>query len=149
MKKMIAMVLSAAMLCAMHAATGEERLQTDGAVEASPAPISESAGLTSDVPLVGGWENMPHGDAELPEDAQAAFDKALDGLVGAKYTPVALLSTQVVAGMNYCILCQITPVVPNATPTWALVYIYADLKGNAEITNIYELYIDRHSTPAK
>ena len=50
--------------------------------------------------------------------------------------------------MNYCILCQITPVVPDAVPTWALVYIYADLQGNAEITNVYDLYIDRHSTPA-
>ena len=99
-------------------------------------------------PLAGGWQNVPHEAAELPEDAQAAFDKALDGLVGAEYTPVALLSTQLVAGMNYCILCQITPVVPNATPTWALVYIYADLQGNAEITNVYELYVDRHSTPA-
>lgn len=99
-------------------------------------------------PLIGGWENIPHEATELPADAQAAFDKAVDGLVGAKYVPVALMSTQVVAGMNYCILCQITPVVPNATPTWALVYIYADLDGNAEITNIYELYIDRHSTPA-
>ena len=99
-------------------------------------------------PMVGGWENVPCEAAELPEDAQAAFDKALDGLVGAKYTPVALLSTQIVAGTNYCILCQITPVVPDATPTWALVYVYADLQGNAEITNVYELYIDRYSTPA-
>ena len=99
-------------------------------------------------PLAGGWQNVPHEAAELPADAQAAFDKALNGLVGAQYTPVALLSTQVVAGMNYCILCQITPVVPNAAPTWALVYIYADLQGNAEITNVYDLYIDRHSTPA-
>lgn len=99
-------------------------------------------------PMVGGWENVPCEAAELPEDAQAAFDKALDGLVGAKYTPVALLSTQIVAGTNYCILCQITPVVPDATPTWALVYVHADLQGNAEITNVYELYIDRHSTPA-
>ena len=99
-------------------------------------------------PLDGGWQNVPCEAAELPEDAQAAFDKALDGLVGAEYTPVALLSRQVVAGMNYCILCQITPVVPDATPTWALVYIYADLQGNAEITNVYELYVDRHSTPA-
>ena len=99
-------------------------------------------------PLAGGWQNVPCEAVELPEDAQAAFDKALDGLVGARYVPVALLSTQVVAGMNYCILCQITPVVPNPTPTWALVYIYADLQGNASITNVYELYIDRHSTPA-
>ena len=98
--------------------------------------------------MTGGWENVPHETAELPADAQAAFDKAVEGLVGAEYVPVALLSTQVVAGTNYCILCQITPVAPNATPTWALVYIYADLDGNAEITNVYELYIDRHSTPA-
>lgn len=100
-------------------------------------------------PMVGGWQNVPHEAGELPEDAQAAFDRALEGLVGAKYVPVALMSTQLVAGMNYCILCQITPVVPDAAPTWALVYIYADLQGNAEITNVYDLYIDRHSTPAQ
>ena len=100
-------------------------------------------------PMVGGWQNIPHEASELPDDAQIAFDKALEGLVGANYVPVALLSTQVVAGMNYCILCQITPVVPDATPTWALVYIYADLQGNAEIMNVYDLYIDRHSTPAE
>ena len=95
------------------------------------------------------WTNAPHEALELPADAQAAFDKAVHGLVGAKYTPVALMSTQVVAGMNYCILCQITPVVLNATPTWSLVYIYADAKGNARITNVYDLYIDRHAAPAE
>ena len=98
-------------------------------------------------PLSGGWANVPCEPGALPEDAQAAFDAALEGLVGAEYVPVALLSTQVVAGMNYCILCQITPVVPNAEPNWALVYIYADLQGNAEITNVYDLYIARHSQP--
>ena len=93
---------------------------------------------------VGGWKNIPHEAGELPEDAQTAFDRATEGLVGAKYVPVELLSTQLVAGMNYCILCQITPVAPDATPNWALVYIYADLQGNARIINVYELYIDRH-----
>ena len=98
-------------------------------------------------PLVGGWQNVPHEAAELPAEAQAAFDRAMEGLDGAQYVPVALLSTQVVAGTNYCVLCQITPVVPDAASTWALVYVYADLQGNAEITNVYELYIDRHSAP--
>ena len=96
-------------------------------------------------PMVGSWENIAHEAVELPSDAQAAFDKATEGRD--EYIPVALLSSQVVAGTNYCILCQITPVVPDAIPTWALVYIYADLDGNVEITNVYELYIDRHSTP--
>ena len=99
-------------------------------------------------PPIGEWENLPHAAVPLPADAQAAFDKALKGLVGAKYVPVALLSTQVDAGMNYCVLCQITVVVPGAAPTWALVYIHAGQDGKAEITNVYELYIDRHSAPA-
>ena len=100
-------------------------------------------------PMVGGWVNTSHEAGELPTEAQAAFDKALEGLVGAEYVPVTLMSSQVAAGTNYCILCQITPVIPDATPTWALVYIHADLDGNAEITNVYELYIDRHSASAE
>ena len=95
--------------------------------------------------LVGGWTPVESEAAVLPDDAQAAFDKATEGLVGATYTPVALLSTQLVAGTNYCILCQITPVVPDAVPTWNLVYIYADLEGNAEILNVWEIYIDKHA----
>ena len=34
-------------------------------------------------------------------------------------------------------------------PAWALVYIYADLEGNAEILNVYELYIDQHAHPVE
>jgi hypothetical protein len=123
---------------------GETQLTESEAQMAEPETQLSEAGPR----MVGGWTIVPHEAEELPEHAQAAFDKATEDLDGAEYTPVALMATQVVAGMNYCILCQITPVVPNATPTWALVYIYADLDGNAEITNVYELYIDRHSTPA-
>jgi len=99
--------------------------------------------------MAGGWTPVVQEAGKLPEDAQAAFDKALENLDGATYIPVALLSTQVVSGTNYCILCQITPVVPDPVPTWALVYIYADLQGNAEIMNVYELYIDKHAYPAE
>ena len=109
--------------------------------------------------LVGGWEIAPAQSAILTEEAQpepmmtdeaaAAFLKAMETLDGAEYTPVALLATQIVAGTNYCILCQGKYVVPDAKPFWALVYIYADLEGNAQILNIYELYIDMHAYPAE
>lgn len=99
--------------------------------------------------MAGGWSPVVQEAGKLPEDAQTAFDKALEKSDGATYIPVALLSTQVVAGTNYCILCQITPAVPDSVPTWALVYIYADLQGNAEIMNVYELYIDKHAYPAE
>ena len=122
---------------------GETQLTESEAQMAEPETQLSEAGPR----MVGGWTIVPHEAEELPEHAQAAFDKATEDLDGAEYTPVALMATQVVAGMNYCILCQITPVVPDAEPTWALVYIYADLQGNAEIMNVYELYIAQHSTP--
>ena len=97
----------------------------------------------------GGWE-IPVTEANaLTEEAQAAFDKAAEQLMGVNYTPVALLATQVVAGTNYCILCQATAVVPDAKPYWTLLYLYADLEGNVEILNIYDLYIGRHAFPAE
>ncbi|MBQ9632955.1 MAG: FMN-binding protein [Lachnospiraceae bacterium] len=96
-------------------------------------------------PLVGSWESIPHEAASLPADAQTAFDKATEGRD--EYIPVALLSRQIVSGTDYCILCQITQ--SDVAPAWSLVYIHADPKGNAGITNVYELYIDRHSTPAE
>ena len=73
----------------------------------------------------------------------------MEKLVGAKYTPVALLATQIVAGTNYCILCQTTAVVPNAAPHWTLVYIYADLQGTAEIMNIYDLDVSLYAYPSE
>ena len=97
--------------------------------------------------VTGGWETVPHEAVKLPDNAQEAFDKVKDSLDDGEYTPVSLMATQIVAGTNYCILCQITPSDSGAESKWALVYIYADLQGNAEITNVYELYIAQHSTP--
>lgn len=90
------------------------------------------------------WRNVLHEAVELPSDAQDAFDRAVEGLTDVKYIPVALMSTQAAAGMNYCVLCQVIQAAAEATPTWALVYVHADSDGSAGINNVYELYIDRH-----
>jgi len=82
-------------------------------------------------------------DAALTAEAQSAFDKAMDGLVGVNYTPLALLGTQLVSGTNYCILCEAAVVYPDAQPYYALVYIYADLQGQASVTNIAALDLGR------
>ena len=97
--------------------------------------------------LLGGWEMVSHDAEELPEDAQEAFDKAKKDLTDGEYTPVSLLAIQLVAGTNYCILCQVTPDDAASEQKWTLVYIYADLQGNAEIMNTYDLYIAQHSMP--
>ncbi len=97
-----------------------------------------SCGRTSAEPAaVGGWKLTENG--AITNEAQAALDKALDGLVGVRYVPVALLGTQLVSGTNYCILCEATVVYPDAKPYYAIVTVYADLQGGAELRNIVAL----------
>ena len=85
---------------------------------------------------VGGWTV---GDGVLTEEAQAAFDKAMDSLVGVSYSPLVLLGTQGVSGTNYCVLCEASVVYPDAKPYYALVYVYENLQGETEILNIAAL----------
>ncbi len=87
--------------------------------------------------VVGGW-TVPE-DLAVTEDVKAVFDMAMTGLLGVDYTPLACVGTQLVAGMNYCVLCEAVTVVPDAEPFYALVFLYADLEGNAEITTIKPL----------
>ena len=84
--------------------------------------------------LVGSWTRAA--SPVITEEAKKVCDKAFEGWEGVNYEPIALLKTQVVAGMNYCVLCEATVVVPDAEPTYAVVYIYEDLEGNAQITDI-------------
>ena len=97
-------------------------------------------------PMVGGW-NIAENNA-VTEEQKAVFDKAVEKLLGVSYEPVAYLGSQVVAGQNHCFLCKATVIYPDAKPTYALVYIYQDLQGNAEVTNVASLDIAGLSTPA-
>ncbi|MBR5359793.1 MAG: hypothetical protein IK123_02785, partial [Lachnospiraceae bacterium] len=94
--------------------------------------VIDSARSTDISEADGGW--FAAESPEVPKDVRSALEKALGDMVGAKWEPIALLSSQVVAGMNDCILCEITPVVPNPESTYSLVYLYVDPEGNAEIT---------------
>lgn len=60
-------------------------------------------------------------------------------MVGAVYEPVQLLGTQVVAGTNYALLCRVTGVYPDAVPEYCVVYVYADLEGNASLQEVQDL----------
>ena len=87
-------------------------------------------------PLAGGWSETE--SPVMTDEAKAAFQKATEGFVGVDYKPVALLSTQVVAGTNYRILCEATVVYPGAEMHDAVVTVYEDLQGNASILSISE-----------
>lgn len=106
---------------------------TDGTV----TEVEETGVPVYDSDLEGGWRHRE--DMNLSKEDIQLFDKALEGLVGVNYSPIAVLATQVVAGTNYAYLCEATPAVLNPEPFYAVVVIYEDLSGNTEISDIVEL----------
>ena len=90
-------------------------------------------------PLVGGWSAYTDNPTEIPAEALDALNAALEGLEGCVYKPIALLGTQVVAGTNSCFLCETTVVMPDAQPSYALVYVFNGLEGEHELLRVQEI----------
>lgn len=77
--------------------------------------------------------------SQIPEVAQAAYDKAKAVYEGTSPQPLTLLGTQVVAGTNYAFLAKGQTETDNPRTAVQVVIVYEDLEGNAEITNINTL----------
>lgn len=90
-------------------------------------------------PLLGRWIPTEDDSTQIPEEVLTAFTKATEDLEGCTYTPVALLAAQLVAGTNYCLLCQTQIVTPDAPIGYALVYFYEALDGSASLLKVQEI----------
>ncbi len=94
----------------------------------------------AEAPLSGGWIVVEDDkDDDIEDRGEAALKKAAANLTGAVYEEEGVLAYQIVAGTNYCILCRVTPVVPNAVSHWALVYVYEALDGTCEILEVKDI----------
>lgn len=96
----------------------------------------DGQGSTTPEGLMGGWQDAAELPNMLTDEENAVFEKALDGLVGVGYTPVATLARQVVAGTNYAFLALGTTVTAEPITHLYVINVYADLQGNATINNI-------------
>ncbi|MFR5854059.1 MAG: hypothetical protein ACLUE8_06865 [Lachnospiraceae bacterium] len=67
-------------------------------------------------------------------------------MTGCDYMPVALLATQLVAGTNYCLLCQTQIVTPDAPIGYELVYFYEALDGSAHLQKVQEIEFSAFDT---
>ena len=99
-----------------------------GCGQKAPGETKEETAVT------GGWEAVE--DGTVTDELQALFDKASEKMVGVDYTPVELLEKQIVSGTNYKFLCESKVVSPDAAVQKAVVIIYEDLEGNAEILDV-------------
>jgi hypothetical protein len=141
MLKKLSVLLLAVLMTAMIAACGS----SNGGAQSGVS--SESSGSE---PVVGGWELYDNEANALPGDVQAAFDKATEAYTGGELKPVAYVASQVVAGTNYMVLCETATTAGHPAPSYQMVVVYADLEGNAEITQIKEFdlteYTDGNNT---
>lgn len=95
--------------------------------------------VLAEEPILGRLERLHRQPDRDSTEALDALNAALDGLEGCVYKPIALLGTQIVAGTNYCFLCETTVVVPNAQPGYALVYVFDGLEGEHELLRVQEI----------
>lgn len=133
MKKLLVLLLAALLVFALAACGQKTEQPADTSNDAATDAVTEE---TDAAPAVLGGFTLAASPV-ITDDIQALLDQATQELVGAEYTPVAYLANQIVAGTNHCLLCQVAPVVPEPVATYALVYIYEDLEGNAEITDVF------------
>ena len=86
--------------------------------------------------LSGGFTYSSAVGTPLDDDVKTAFDKVTAEMTGVSYEPLACLGTQVVAGINYAVLCKATPASANSISALTVVIIYSDLQQNASVTSV-------------
>ena len=107
---------------------------TEGKVEMTQVLTSNATAAESG--LLGGW-SKPENKA-ITEELQKVFDKAVENITGVEYTAIACLANQIVAGANYCVLCQAKDVGQETEARYVIMDIYEDPEHNAEITGVYD-----------
>ena len=91
--------------------------------------------IENEMPLAGGWTYASEfADVQIPEDAGEALTKAAGKVEGVIFKPVAYLGSQVVAGVNYAYICEVTTIKENPVSTLNVVRVYRDLEGGASVT---------------
>ena len=118
MKKLMAILLAAMMMLTLSL----------------PVLAEETASLGGGT--LGGWSVNKEDTTQIPDEVKACFDKATEGLLGCTYEPVALLSSQIVSGTNYCLLCRCTLVGDEPVQSYVMMYLHQGLDGSSELVNI-------------
>lgn len=90
--------------------------------------------------VVGGWSVAE--ESEINDDIKNTFYQAMDKyqdeeIITVSYDPVTYLGSQVVAGLNHAILCKCSEI--NKGTKWVIVYIYENLDGDAEVTDVIDV----------
>ncbi len=136
MKKILALFLVLGLVLGLAACGGAAPASAPAADSSAPSSQEEPpAGPPSTV--TGGW-NRPE-SYEVTEELRAVLDKALAGKSDLTCEPLAYLAYQIVAGRNHAFFCRTSEGGPEDLWRYAVVYVYEDLGGGAEITGVEDM----------
>ena len=91
----------------------------------------------------GGWEkDISENRILLDDEVEHIFTRATSN-EKEKYTPIALLGTQVVAGTNYMFL------VTENSKEYKVMIIYHDLEGNDKVTSVKSIDLEKYVNKEK
>ncbi|MCQ2120884.1 MAG: hypothetical protein MJY78_03510 [Fibrobacter sp.] len=125
--RFIAVMLLAFVLTVNLSGCGSDSSSESGVVESSSSELVSSSATNA---IVGSYS----GYRELSEDEKSFFEEVVKGYEKELFDP-ELVSTQVVAGINYRFLCSMKD--GNATSK-VIVTIYKPLSGDSKITSVEE-----------
>lgn len=95
--------------------------------------------VSYDAELAGGWNDL--GEGQPGEEGFTAIDSAFESMVGIDVKEYYILGQQVVAGINYAVLCHKATVTAEPVEGWAMATVYVDLDGNASVTDIQDVVL--------
>ena len=87
--------------------------------------------------VAGGWTVT--NSSEISEEELEVFHQAVQDIDDVYYEPVALLATQVVAGMNYCFLAREISYEDPERPSYELVYIWQAPGEDAQVLEMQDI----------
>lgn len=90
---------------------------------------------------LGRWNIDEMKVCNLPQKVQSAFTAVTSGLDGADYMPVLYVGSQVVNGMNYCVLACQTMMTANFDKNLSKVIINVSPDGTPSLVSISKIVL--------
>ena len=109
--------------------------KVESATEISADMIGEGESIV--LPATGLAGGYYYGDAEgstIEGGIAEAFEKAVEGLDGVHYEPLAVIGQQVAAGVNYAIVVKATTVTAEPVSAVGIVRLYVGVDGTSTMT---------------
>ena len=157
MKKILVAAVFSMVLCMIMAVpawaagdtSNDSAADVYAARDATGAVIASSdADLATQAALSGGWQMNKKTGTYVTKAQKKLFTKATSGLVGVSYTPVFVMSQQVVAGMNYAYFCKAVMSDAKATASWKVVIVNKPLSGKPSVLGINNFNFKKIKTVA-